>query len=78
MAPFECYQNRSKSWGVTVQSVSDRDQRHSGPVYEVGKRGDVRSILVPIGGTDEPLFETGLAAARPFCDHLQFLHIRVS
>jgi nucleotide-binding universal stress UspA family protein len=40
----------------------------------------MKSILVPIGGseTDEPLFETALAAARPFCGHLQFLHVRVS
>jgi hypothetical protein len=40
----------------------------------------MKSILVPIGGseTDESLFETALAAARPFCGHLQFLHVRVS
>jgi hypothetical protein len=40
----------------------------------------MKLILVPIGGseTDEPLFETALAAARPFCAHLQFLHVRVS
>jgi nucleotide-binding universal stress UspA family protein len=40
----------------------------------------MKSILVPIGGseTDEALFETALAAARPFCGHLQFLHVRVS
>jgi hypothetical protein len=40
----------------------------------------MKSILVPIGGseTDEPLFETALAVARPFCGHLQFLHLRIS
>jgi nucleotide-binding universal stress UspA family protein len=39
----------------------------------------MKSILVPIGGseTDGPLFETALAAALPFCSHLQFLHVRV-
>src|SRR5215471_4442553 len=40
----------------------------------------MKSILVPVGGseTDGPLFETALAAARPFCGHLEFLHIHVS
>src|SRR5215475_4591212 len=44
------------------------------------RRRYMKSILVPIGGseTDEALFETELAAARPFCAHLQFLHVRVS
>jgi nucleotide-binding universal stress UspA family protein len=39
----------------------------------------MRSILVPIGGseTDHPLFETALAAARPFAAHLQFVHVHV-
>jgi nucleotide-binding universal stress UspA family protein len=39
----------------------------------------MKSILVPVGGseTDGPLFETALAAARPFCAHLEFLHVRV-
>jgi nucleotide-binding universal stress UspA family protein len=39
----------------------------------------MKSILVPIGGsnTDAPLFETALAAARPYGSHLQFLHVRV-
>jgi nucleotide-binding universal stress UspA family protein len=40
----------------------------------------MKSILVPVGGseTDGPLFETALAAARPFCSHLEFLHVHVS
>ena len=39
----------------------------------------MKSILVPFSGsdTDRPLFETALAAARPFSGHLQFLHVRV-
>jgi hypothetical protein len=37
------------------------------------------SILVPIGGaeSDEVVFETALAAARPLQAHLQFLHVRI-
>ena len=37
------------------------------------------SILVPIGGadSDEVVFETALAAARPLEAHLQFLHVRI-
>jgi nucleotide-binding universal stress UspA family protein len=40
----------------------------------------MKSILVPVGGseTDGPLLETALAAAQPFCGHLQFLHVHVS
>ncbi len=40
----------------------------------------MKSILVPTGGsdTDEPLFATALAAARPFSAHLQFVHIRIN
>jgi nucleotide-binding universal stress UspA family protein len=39
----------------------------------------MKSILIPIGGsdTDGVLLETALAAARPFAAHLQFLHVRV-
>jgi nucleotide-binding universal stress UspA family protein len=39
----------------------------------------MKSFLIPIGGsdTDGPLFETALAAARPFSSHLQFLHVHV-
>lgn len=39
----------------------------------------MRSILVPVGGseTDLPLFETALAAARPVAGHLQFVHIHI-
>ncbi len=39
----------------------------------------MRLILVPAGGseTDLPVFETALAAARPFAGHLHFLHVRV-
>jgi nucleotide-binding universal stress UspA family protein len=40
----------------------------------------MKSILVPAGGseTDEPVFATALAAARPFSAHLQFVHIYVN
>jgi len=40
----------------------------------------MKTILVPVGGsdTDGPLFETALAAARPFSSHLQFLHVHLS
>jgi nucleotide-binding universal stress UspA family protein len=39
----------------------------------------MKSFLVPIGGsdTDASLFETALAAARPFSSHLNFLHVHV-
>ena len=39
----------------------------------------MKSLLVPIGGSqsDDLVFETALAAARPFEAHLQFLHVRV-
>jgi nucleotide-binding universal stress UspA family protein len=39
----------------------------------------MKSFLIPIGGseTDEPLFATALAAARPFSSHLQFLHVHI-
>jgi nucleotide-binding universal stress UspA family protein len=39
----------------------------------------MKSFLIPIGGsdTDEPLFETALAAARPFSSHMNFLHVHV-
>jgi nucleotide-binding universal stress UspA family protein len=40
----------------------------------------MRSILVPVGGsdTDLPLFETALAAARSISGHLQFVHVHIS
>jgi len=39
----------------------------------------MKSILVPAGGsdTDELVFATALAAARPFSAHLRFVHIHV-
>jgi nucleotide-binding universal stress UspA family protein len=39
----------------------------------------MKSILVPIGGsaTDEAVLETALAAARPFCSHLHFVHVHI-
>jgi hypothetical protein len=39
----------------------------------------MKSILVPIGGsaTDTALLETALAAARPFCSHLHFVHVHI-
>jgi nucleotide-binding universal stress UspA family protein len=39
----------------------------------------MKSFLIPIGGsdTDASLFETALAAARPFSSHMNFLHIHV-
>jgi nucleotide-binding universal stress UspA family protein len=39
----------------------------------------MRSFLIPIGGagSDESIFETALAAARPFAAHLNFMHIHV-
>jgi nucleotide-binding universal stress UspA family protein len=39
----------------------------------------MKSILVPVGGSDsdEVVFETALAAARPFEAHLQFLHVHL-
>jgi nucleotide-binding universal stress UspA family protein len=39
----------------------------------------MKSLLIPIGGsdTDEPLFATALAAARPFSSHMNFLHVHV-
>jgi nucleotide-binding universal stress UspA family protein len=39
----------------------------------------MKSILVPIGGsaTDGALLETALAAARPFCGHLHFVHVHI-
>ena len=39
----------------------------------------MKSILVPIGGsdTDLPVFETALLVARLFSSHLQFLHIQI-
>lgn len=39
----------------------------------------MKSILVPIGGSasDAVLLETALAAARPFCGHLQFVHVHI-
>jgi nucleotide-binding universal stress UspA family protein len=43
------------------------------------RRRRMKSILVPVGGsdTDGPLLETALAAARPFSGHLHFLHVHV-
>lgn len=39
----------------------------------------MKSFLIPIGGsdTDSGLFETALAAARPFSSHMNFLHVHV-
>jgi nucleotide-binding universal stress UspA family protein len=39
----------------------------------------MKSILVPIGGsdTDEPAIATALSAARPFSSHLEFIHVRI-
>jgi nucleotide-binding universal stress UspA family protein len=39
----------------------------------------MKSFLIPIGGsdTDSELFETALAAARPFSSHMNFLHVHV-
>jgi nucleotide-binding universal stress UspA family protein len=39
----------------------------------------IRTILVPVGGseTDQAVFETALAVARPMLAHLEFLHIHV-
>jgi nucleotide-binding universal stress UspA family protein len=39
----------------------------------------MKSFLIPIGGsdTDGPLFETALAAARPFSSHLNFIHVHI-
>jgi nucleotide-binding universal stress UspA family protein len=39
----------------------------------------MKSILVPIGGSgsDETVFETALAAARPLAAHLRFLHVKI-
>jgi nucleotide-binding universal stress UspA family protein len=39
----------------------------------------MKSFLIPSGGsdTDASLFETALAAARPFSSHMNFLHIHV-
>jgi len=39
----------------------------------------MKTILVPVGGsaTDQVVFETALAAARPLAAHLEFLHIHV-
>lgn len=40
----------------------------------------MKTILVPVGGseTDDAVFATALAAARPLGAHLEFLHIRVA
>jgi nucleotide-binding universal stress UspA family protein len=39
----------------------------------------MKSILVPIGGsdTDEAVFQTAMAVARPFASHLEFIHVRI-
>jgi nucleotide-binding universal stress UspA family protein len=39
----------------------------------------MKTILVPVGGsdTDQVVFETALAVARPLMAHLEFLHIHV-
>ena len=39
----------------------------------------MKLILVPIGGsgTGTALLETALAAARPFCSHLHFVHAHI-
>jgi len=44
-----------------------------------GEVQQMKSFLIPIGGsaTDTPLFETAVAAARPFSSHLNFLHVHV-
>ncbi len=40
----------------------------------------MKSILVPVGGSDrdEAVFQTALAAARPLSAHLDFFHVRIS
>jgi nucleotide-binding universal stress UspA family protein len=44
-----------------------------------GEDPPMKSFLIPIGGsdTDAGLFETALAAARPFSSHMNFLHVHV-
>jgi nucleotide-binding universal stress UspA family protein len=44
-----------------------------------GEVQQMKSFLIPIGGsdTDSSLFETALAAARPFSSHLNFLHVHI-
>jgi nucleotide-binding universal stress UspA family protein len=44
-----------------------------------GEVQQMKSFLIPLGGsdTDGALFETALAAARPFASHLNFLHVHV-
>ena len=39
----------------------------------------MKSFLIPIGGseTDESLFATALAAARPFASHMNFFHVHI-
>jgi len=39
----------------------------------------MKSFLIPISGsdTDEPLFATALAAARPFASHMNFFHVHI-
>jgi nucleotide-binding universal stress UspA family protein len=39
----------------------------------------LKTILVPVAGSeiDEVVFETALAAARPFAAHLEFFHVHV-
>jgi hypothetical protein len=39
----------------------------------------MKSFFIPIGGsdTDEPLFATALAAARPFASHMNFFHVHI-
>jgi nucleotide-binding universal stress UspA family protein len=46
----------------------------------VGQGGDLKAILVPVGGSDADasVFETALALARPLAAHLEFVHVRVT
>jgi hypothetical protein len=58
----------------------DRSQCASQRTLQIIKeRRVMRSILVPVGGseTDLSLFETALAAARPTSGHLQFVHVHI-
>jgi hypothetical protein len=40
----------------------------------------IKTILVPASGsaTDDPVFATALAAARPLAAHLEFYHVHLS
>src|SRR5690349_5327112 len=48
--------------------------------YRFRSKRVMKTILVPAGGgdTDEIVFETALAVARPFRAHLDFLHVAIN